>query len=148
MIDFIEEAADNIRVLHAYLSSRPERFDNSWRSAWNKSLRSVKRWYATWDPQKGWMVGFSKFIGYKDMTGERYTRYLKGNPNHEALSGRRTESQRGVLRQNATEIDVSNPVWPELSDALSRFLVSQGREGPRVGATIRILRGYERPPNG
>ncbi|RWM79508.1 MAG: hypothetical protein EOR81_10890 [Mesorhizobium sp.] len=95
------------------------------------------------------MIGYSKFIGYKDMTGERYSRYLlEGNPDREALSGRRTEGQGEILRQNAIEIDTSDPFWPELSDALLKFLVSQGRRAPRPDATIRILRGYERPLNG
>lgn len=149
LIQSTEEAADNIRKLNAYFSSRLERLDKSSRSAWDNSLRSVKRWYAIWDPKKGWLIGYSKFIGYKDMTGERYSRYLlEGNPDREALSGRRTEGQGEILRQNAIEIDTSDPFWPELSDALLKFLVSQGRRAPRPDATIRILRGYERPLNG
>ncbi|MER8565940.1 hypothetical protein NKH85_19710 [Mesorhizobium sp. M0924] len=148
LIQSTAEAADNIRKLNAYFSSRLEQLDKLSRSAWDNSLRSVKRWYAIWDPKKGWLVGYSKFIGYKDMTGERYSRYLlDGNPDREALSGRRTEGQREILRQNATEIDTSNPLWPELSEALLKFLVSQGRKAPHPNATLRILHGYERPLN-
>src|SRR5262249_37549717 len=135
LITSTSDAVENIHRLTAYLSQHPGDLE--------ASLRSVRRWYAAWDRKAGWLLGFSKFIGYQDMTGERYWRSIReGNPDREALDGRRTEGQGAVLRLNATEIDEYNPIWPELSDALGRFLRSQGLERPRKDATIRTFDGY------
>lgn len=123
LIDSVEQAVDNISRLNAFLARDP--------TAFQSSIRSVRRWYAAW-MDDGWQFGFSKFIGYADMTPEVYA------DNRHDLSGGETEGASPLWTMSIAVADKS-PLHQGLSARLDAFLLGLGRDGPRPDASIRVL---------
>lgn len=122
-INSVTQAVDNIRRLNAFLTENP--------NCLKTSVTSVRRWYAAWIDGV-WQFGFSKFIGYAEMTPEAYAE------NRHNLSGGETEGA-SPLRAMSIEVADTSPLHQSLSTRLNAFLSGFGRDGPRPDATIRVL---------
>lgn len=132
LIDSVEQAVDNISRLNAFLADNP--------TAFQASIRNVRRWYAAW-MDDGWKFGFSKFIGYADMTPEVYA------DNRHDLNGRETESASPLWSMSIAVADTS-PLPQGLSEGLGAFLLRLGRNGPHPAASIRVLLTPPEAPQG
>lgn len=75
-----------------------------------------RAWYAEAKPNGGWDLGPSKFIGYEGMTAKAY------DPQN--LNGRETEKQ---LANWYTQIQPTDPLFPEIDRALRDFLAQYGK---------------------
>lgn len=122
-INSVVQAVDNIRRLNVFLTENPNYLQTS--------VARVRRWYAAWI-DGAWQFGFSKFIGYADMTPEAYVE------NRRNLSGGETEGASPLWTMSIAVSDTS-PLHQSLSARLDAFLVGLGRDGPRPDATIRVL---------
>jgi hypothetical protein len=87
-------------------------------------LSYARAWYAH-QADDEWRFGPSKFIGYDGMTAAEYV-------NDEPRDGRQTENKLG---QWFTEVPEDEPLFEELSKALTAFL---GTYGKAPSAKIRI----------
>ncbi|RWE12786.1 MAG: hypothetical protein EOS23_04520 [Mesorhizobium sp.] len=130
------QAAANILALNDWVASHPGSF--------NASLRSVRRWYAIRDAERGgWLVGFSKFIGYKGMTGHRYRLYCSTpSGSREPLNGRFTEDKSKPLWNQSAPVEEGSTLHAEILPYLLAFLGSQGLQKPRKDSSIRTLNGF------
>ncbi len=86
-------------------------------------LAYARAWYAYRDAQDRWHFGPSKFVGYEDLTAQRYIELSRNG-----LDGRRTESQ---LRKWFTLVDPSNALHEQLSSQLSAMLAQHGKAPSR-----------------
>ncbi|MFN3260760.1 MAG: HNH endonuclease [Pikeienuella sp.] len=121
LIKTAEQAVQNIVRLNTFLAEHP--------MALNRSISSVRRWYAA-RVDGCWRFGFSKFIGYADMTPELY------DDNLDRLRGGRTER---ALNSLSMTVDASSPLFASLSSQLHEFLTTLGRDKPSSNATISFL---------
>lgn len=104
-----DQALDNIFRLQAELKKSPDLIDR---------LGFVHAWYVdTRDPEH-LHFGFSKFIGYMDLTAEAYLRDYK------ELDGKNTE---WVLKNFFEELRPSAPDFKHYYDELTNWLGSLGR---------------------
>ncbi len=86
-------------------------------------LAYARAWYAYRDSQDRWHFGPSKFVGYEDLTAQRYIALSRNG-----LDGRRTESQ---LRKWFTLVDPSTALHEQLSSQLSAMLAQHGKAPSR-----------------
>ncbi len=86
-------------------------------------LAYARAWYACRDAQGRWHFGPSKFVGYENLTAQRYVTLSRNG-----LDGRRTESQ---LRKWFTLIDPSTELYEQLSSQLSAMLATHGKAPSR-----------------
>ena len=86
-------------------------------------LAYARAWYACRDDNGRWHFGPSKFVGYEDLTAQRYIDLSRNG-----LDGRRTESQ---LRKWFTLIDPSTALQEQLSSQLSVMLAQHGKAPSR-----------------
>jgi len=92
-------------------------------------LAYARAWYAIRNKHGEWVFGPSKFVGYKELTAEKY---LDSNVK---LDGRKTEVHLSEWFCEMT--DDLDPLWDELSDFLAEF----GKIPSRM-ARINILDQY------
>lgn len=132
------QAAAHIVILNNWLREHPR--------SMNDSLRQVRRWYAIWDgTANSWILGFSKFIGYANMTGERYALYRSSpKDKREKLSGRITENKHKALWLESAPVEKKTVLHDEILPFMLEFLRSQGLNEPRSDYSIRLLNGFTR----
>ncbi|MFK0688815.1 HNH endonuclease [Mesorhizobium sp. IMUNJ 23033] len=114
LVNRLEEVTDNIRRYNRDLAGSAEL---------QTRLSNHINWYAIPDGLVGWLFGPSKFIGYSDMTAERY---LESRESNGELHGWDTEAKAGplndafVLLDRATDADVFTE--------LNRLLATYGKD--------------------
>ena len=119
----VEEAVENVLRLNAFLAEHPQEL--------NSSIAQVRHWYAVWIDGE-WQYGFSKFIGYANMTPEVYATKRRD------LSGSETERD-PQFNSMSMIVEKDAPLYAVLSKKLRSFLNDLGREAPRPDSSIHVL---------
>jgi hypothetical protein len=90
-------------------------------------------WYATQTKDGGYIFGPSKFVGYADITGDKYRRQ------HEELNGRATEAR---LRELATPILPGHKHYADMAHTLAMFCARFGKN-PNGRARLALIEAPE-----
>jgi hypothetical protein len=116
--------------------SNIDRFQSELKS--NRGLQErlpyARAWYAYRGENGKWLFGPSKFIGYKGLSGDEYTR-ISNN-----IDGRRTEAQ---ISQWFVALHPGDALFDELASELSQFLAKY-RKAPSAKMRINVI--AEREP--
>lgn len=111
----------NIDRFHSELKHSPELVDR---------LGYVHAWYADTRNSKRTRFGFSKFLGYQNLSAESYLRDYK------MLDGRNTE---WVLKDFFEELRPGSPDFKRYHEELTEWLGSMGRT-PRSKVRLMVLK--------
>lgn len=132
LVASVGEALAGIRKLNASVNEHPELAER---------LGQAHAYYVLEEPDGGRLFGFSKFVGYQDMTAERYLQDYK------ELDGRNTEF---ALSRWFEEVRPGSPPYVALHAKLSDWLAEYGKR-PRGGkdqqVRLMVLRQEFRDPH-
>lgn len=104
-------------------------FQNEITTEMQTRLSYARAWYALQTDDGEWKFGPSKFIGYRNMTAQKYLSSTHGNE----LDGRKTEKK---LKDWFVEVSENDEeLWPDMFEKLSNFLDQYGKSPSSV---IRI----------
>ena len=129
LVSNADQALENIRRLSSELAKTPELADRvSMAHAWYIDAR---------DPDYP-VFGFSKFIGYKALTGAKYLKLTgkKRKNNDEGLDGRNTE---WALKKFSEELREGSRQYKAYHNKLTDWLAEFGKT-PRKNVRLLILR--------
>ena len=111
-------ASENIRAYEKFVADSPDLINR---------LAMHRAWYAVRDGN-AWRFGNSKFIGYADMTPDKY---LAGG-----LDGKKTEK---VLQEWFVKVEPDESNYAELRESLERFLKVHDKS-PNKQARVNVLK--------
>ena len=126
-----QKAVEAIRTLNGILPSEPNLADR---------LGQVHAFYVIDGDDAEPLFGFSKFVGYDDLSAEYYLR------NYKNLNGRNTEH---ALSKWFEELRFGSPAYNAMYGKLSAWLGQYGkkpREGNSQKARLMVLRSEFREP--
>lgn len=132
LVGNVADALAGIRKLNDWVSEYPDLAER---------LGQAHAYYVLEQPDDEPLFGFSKFVGYLDMTPERYLRDYK------KLDGRNTEF---ALSHWFEEVKPGSPTYKALHAKLSDWLAEYGKR-PRGGSSqqvrLMVLRPEFREPD-